>query len=161
MKESQNSQQEQNQDCKESLLVGRPRIYGSKKKMIDAIHDYFNNGVRSRNIIIHKNGDCITVPMPTITGLCLHLGFESRQSFYDYEKDQRFSYIMKRAKLFIEREYEELLQHGNVTGAIFALKQFGWKDTVENTVVGDPKKPLKWTVELVEAGTGLIDRQRK
>ena len=31
----------------------------------------------------------------------------------------------------IEREYEEQLQTGNPTGAIFALKNFDWKDKAE------------------------------
>ncbi|MCK5608028.1 hypothetical protein KAR91_39475, partial [Candidatus Pacearchaeota archaeon] len=32
------------------------------------------------------------------------------------------------ARLFIEVEYEEQLQHGSVIGAIFALKNMGWAD---------------------------------
>lgn len=67
----------------------------------------------------------------TISGLAYYLGFESRQSFYDYEKNAKFSYTIKRARLFIENEYEKLLASGNVTGAIFALKNFGWSDKQE------------------------------
>lgn len=67
----------------------------------------------------------------TISGLAYALGFESRQSFYDYEKRDVFSYTVKRARLFIENEYEDLLRSGNVTGAIFALKNFGWSDKQE------------------------------
>jgi len=72
----------------------------------------------------------------TITGLAYHLGFESRQSFYDYEKRENFSYTIKRARMFIENEYEKLLISNNTTGAIFALKNFGWTDKQEVDLSG-------------------------
>jgi len=65
------------------------------------------------------------VPLFTITGLCLHLGFASRQSFYDYEKRPEFSYTISRARLLIENVYEQLLQDGN-KHAFAALQNFGW-----------------------------------
>jgi len=64
----------------------------------------------------------------TITGLCLFCGFESRQSFYDYEKREEFSYIIKRSRTIIENMYEQKLQTNSPTGAIFALKNMGWDD---------------------------------
>lgn len=69
------------------------------------------------------------IKVPTISGLCLYCGFESRQSFYAYEGKSEFSYTIKRARLRIEQEYEEQLQTSAPTGAIFALKNFDWKDT--------------------------------
>jgi len=72
----------------------------------------------------------------TISGLAYYLGFESRQSFYDYEKRPEFSYTIKRARLFIENEYEKLLISNNTTGAIFALKNFGWTDKSELDLSG-------------------------
>ena len=81
----------------------------------------------------------------TITGLAYHLGFESRQSFYDYEKRENFSYTIKRARLFIENEYEKLLISNNTTGAIFALKNFGWTDKQEIAHSGEINiPPIKW-----------------
>lgn len=67
----------------------------------------------------------------TITGLCYSLGFESKQSFYDYEKDPKFSYTIKRLRLRIESVYESLLQGPSPTGPIFALKQWDWRDKQE------------------------------
>lgn len=72
-----------------------------------------------------------SVGTPTITGLAYSLGFASRQSFYDYEKNEKHSYTIKRARLFIESVYESGLSKGNVAGAIFALKNFGWTDKQE------------------------------
>ena len=67
---------------------------------------------------------CDYVPCPTMTGLALFLGFCSRQSMYDYEEKSQFSYTIKRARTFIECEYEKMLHNGQCTGAIFALKVY-------------------------------------
>lgn len=72
-----------------------------------------------------------TVGAPTITGLAYFLGFSSRQSFYDYEKNEKHSYTIKRARLYMESVYEANLIKANVAGAIFALKNFGWTDKQE------------------------------
>lgn len=70
-----------------------------------------------------------------ITGLCLFLGFESRGTFdKQAERDDDFSYIVKRAKMVIEGGYEDRLWSdtpGSSTGAIFALKNMGWADKSE------------------------------
>jgi hypothetical protein len=114
-------------------MTGRPPTYSSVQEIDKAIQDYFENGIKIKTVIIGKapNQTAIEVPVPTITGLVLHLGFESRQSFYDYEEKPEFSYTIKRARTLIEKEYEEMLQIGNTTGAIFALKNMGWKDKSE------------------------------
>ena len=117
---------------------GRPPIYNSVEELQQKIDAYFNGEMRHRTIYT-KEGVAIEVPTPTVTGLAIHLGFESRQSFYDYEKVEQFSYTIKKARLFIEREYEELLQSGNTTGAIFALKNMGWVDKVHNDVTTNEK----------------------
>jgi hypothetical protein len=64
----------------------------------------------------------------TFAGMAAHLGFASRQSFYDYEKRPDFSYSVKRARLLVEAEYEKKLSSTAPTGAIFALKNHGWND---------------------------------
>lgn len=109
---------------------GRPPLFANPDDMQAAITDYFQRGVTKKQVVI-GSGDrakVIEVLVPTITGLVLFLGFDSRQSFYDYEKKQEFSYTIKRARAFIEREYEEYLNNGGGAAAIFALKNFGWKD---------------------------------
>jgi hypothetical protein len=95
---------------------GRPRIYETPDELETAIDAYFEGSERDEI---------------TITGLALYLGFESRQSLYDYEKDPRFSYIIKRAKLRVEMNYEMRLNSNSCTGAIFALKNMGWRDKTE------------------------------
>lgn len=95
---------------------------------------------RTKTIKIrNKSGEVIgeeVIPAITITDLCLYLGFADRYSFYDYESMPAFSHTIKRCRTFIEREYEEQLRFGNPTGAIFALKNFGWRDKTEHEVTG-------------------------
>jgi len=96
------------------------------KLMVD---DYLENPpIRT---VITKDGP-VDYPAITITGLAIHLGFESRQSLYDYEKRDGFSYIIKKARLYVENAYEYQLQFGNSTGAIFALKNMNWTDKVQS-----------------------------
>ena len=115
---------------------GKPALYDSPEELSEAIREYFEESHKTRTVVVGKppNNYEVVLPVFTITGLALHLGFESRQSFYDYEKKEEFSYIIKRARLFIEEEYEEQLQHGNTTGAIFALKNMGWTDKTETDI---------------------------
>ena len=109
--------------------TGRPPKYKDAESLQVAIDNYFNNLPEKDKIL--GSGVKVSVPVPTISGLCYELGYASRQSFYDLEKVDEFSYTIKRARLFIEKEYEEQLQVGNTTGAIFALKNMGWKDKTE------------------------------
>lgn len=119
------------------MKIGKPRVWSDPKAMAKAINDYFTNPPTRKYT---ANGTEYDLPNITVTGLCIHLGFESRQSFYDYEKNKDYSYIIKRARLFIENEYESRLANSNVTGAIFALKNMGWKS--EADVEDNAKRPI-------------------
>lgn len=97
-------------------MAGRPRLYESAEELKKKIDEFFATTPKSEL---------------TVTGLALYLGFESRQSFYDYEKNEQYSYIIKRARLQVEAAYEMRLNSNGCTGAIFALKNMGWKDKTE------------------------------
>lgn len=126
-------------------MRGRPPKYETAEELQAAIDDYFLHGVKLRKVVLGPpNKRYIDeIPVPTITGLVLHLGFADRHSFYDLEKQDKFSHTIKMARTFIENEYEEQLQTGNSTGAIFALKNFGWRDDkgIDLTSQGD-KLPI-------------------
>lgn len=79
----------------------------------------------------------------TITGLAMWLGFDSRQSLYDYEKREGFSYIIKNARLAVENDYELSLRTPAVAGAIFALKNMGWRDKVETGFTDNEGKDVQ------------------
>ena len=98
---------------------GRPRIYKSPEQMQEAIDDYF-----------------ATTEIPTVCGLALHLGFNSRQSMFSYEGySSKYLDTIKRAKARVERYLEESLQKQAAAGTIFNLKNnFGWVDKTEQDI---------------------------
>lgn len=107
--------------------TGRPAKYSEPEKMAAKIEKYFNGGAYKRKHVT-QFGVTILIPTPTISDLVLYLGFVDRQSFYDYGNKPEFSGIIKKARTMIEREYENKLHSQTCTGAIFALKNFGWID---------------------------------
>lgn len=98
----------------------RPLKYKTVQELEAAINEYFD---RRREV---------AVP-PTVAGLALWLGFEDRQSIYDYKERPAFSCTIKKAIMRIEEfaETQLLSGEGSATGAIFWLKNHGWKDKTE------------------------------
>ena len=98
--------------------------------------------------------DCLDREAPvTWTGMALYLGFTSRQAIDEYANYVGFSDCVKRAKLFVERAYEERLHGNSPTGAIFALKNMGWSDRSEHEITGKDGGPLE-SVTRVEIVAG-------
>lgn len=95
---------------------GQPPFFETAQKFADKASGYFSTIDESKW---------------TITGLALHLGFCDRQSLYDYQKREEFSCIVKYCRTMVEMAYEQKLSGASVTGAIFALKNMGWRDKVE------------------------------
>jgi len=97
---------------------GRPRLYDDPRVFDIAVDSHI--------------AYCVANAVPiTWTGLALALGFSSRQSIDEYLNYPGFSYSVKRAKLLVENAYEKDLHSGKPVGAIFALKNFGWRDKQE------------------------------
>jgi len=95
--------------------MARPLTWDDAEAFSKAVDDYFNK-----------------TEVPTWSGLALYLGFESRSSLQNYKERPEFLHPIKRALLRMEDLYEfRLNQARNPTGAIFALKNFGWKDKQE------------------------------
>lgn len=142
---------------------GRPPIFKTAEDIQKAIDKYFNKGVKKRKIVIGKalNSQVIEIEVPTITGLCYYIGFESRQSFYRLEDKEEFKYTIKRARLFIEREYEEQLSYGNTTGAIFALKNMGWFDRQELSGVDGKDLNPHIVIELIDSSDRVESEEEK
>lgn len=106
------------------MSAGRPARYKTIEELQEMIDLYFEENEE----------------YPTITGLALFLGFESRQSFYDYEKVKKFSYTIKKARLQVENSYEISLRKNGRSGDIFALKNFGWRDNQNIDLTSDGEK---------------------
>ena len=71
-------------------MSGRPRKYKTSADLEEAIDKYFRDAAYDENGVKKKNQDPLT-----ITGLALHLGFESRQSIFDYMKNEEFAHAIK------------------------------------------------------------------
>jgi hypothetical protein len=101
---------------KPSNPIGRPRIISSPERMDELVDSYITL--------------CNETAQPiTLTGMILSLGLSSRENFDEYQKYEGFYDSVKRAKYFIEHEYEKRLITGtNAASSIFALKNFGWMD---------------------------------
>lgn len=115
---------------------GHPPLFKTPDELEKKVNEYFSRGL---DIIrkVSMTGKVVEVPVATISGLVLFCGFCDRASFYDMEKRPEFSNTIKKARTRIEREYELLLRTQSPTGAIFALKNFGWVDKVDIQHGGD------------------------
>ena len=122
--------------------VWRPPVFATPDDLQNKVDEYFSVGYRTKTVYDSKTWQDIKIPKITMTDLAIYLGYASRQSMYDVEKNPLFSYIIKRARLFIEREYEERLSWNSPTGAIFALKNMWWRDKVETGVTDTDGKDV-------------------
>lgn len=118
-------------------ILQKSAFYRTPKELSNKIQSYFDMIYSKRNIkpLFNKNWVEIWndfIRLPSVSWLALFLGFTSRQSLIDYaNKNAKFAYTIKRAKLAIETFLEERLNSWkwNTAGIIFNLKNnFWWKD---------------------------------
>lgn len=106
-------------------MQGRPLKYKTAEELEAAVNQYFEKQME-------------TLLPPTVAGLALWLGFDDRRSIYDYKERPAFSHTIKKAILKIEQYAEQqILTEGSHSGAIFWLKNHGWKDKTETIVTQD------------------------
>lgn len=129
---------------------GRPRKFQDLAALQAAIDGFFESCYK----VDEETGERVQVEPFTITGLALALD-TSRETLMDvensngpYSEDRRYSDAIKRAKLRCQQYAERrMFQARNPAGAIFALKNYGWRDTQDinhtldglEIVVGLPK----------------------
>ena len=139
--------------------AGRPKIVKTVEELKEGINQYFNSIIKIRHT---EEGEEIKYfYKPSVTGLALHLGYASRQSIYDNSnRDESFSYMIKKAITFIEKYHEEALDSKNVTGHIFALKNMGWTDKteLETKDVTNKKDYSKLSVEDLKTLSEIEDK---
>lgn len=122
---------------------GRPPKYKSVNEIEDLIDKFFED-CEGTPLINHKTGEpyfnkygepvIIGKHPPTVTGLALALGFNSRQSLLNYQDKPEFMDTITRAKSLIEQYNEErLYDRDGVNGAKFQLKNNfkGWAENPE------------------------------
>lgn len=104
-----------------SVGYGRPLTYSNAEDMFKTILEYFEWADQTQKGK-YAMADC-----------ALFMGFESRQSLWDYlHKHDGFSYVLNRMKTMFEGYHEKKLGWGgSFPGSAFWLKNFaGWKDEV-------------------------------
>lgn len=108
-------------------MAGRPLKFQTVAELQEAIDAYF----KSVDDVFYtdKDGNKVHEPL-TITGLALALD-TTRQTLMDYQERDEFTDAIKKAKTKIENFAEKKIFTSNPTGAIFALKNYGWKDKQE------------------------------
>ena len=106
------------------------RYYETPASLQLSIDKYFENGATIRTVLL-KDGATIEQKIYSITGLALFLGLPSKNYLVKLAKDPQFREVVEYGLTRIEQSYEEQLTIGQSTGAQFALKQFGWKDSSE------------------------------
>ena len=107
---------------------GRPRLYETAKDMLAGMEEYFTYCEDS-------------VKPLTISGLAFSLGM-STKSLRDYNKQDEFSPLIKRARQLVEMSWEELLIKGG-SGPIFWMKNnANYADKIDSTLTGKDGKDL-------------------
>lgn len=110
----------------------------------------------------------------TLTGFLLHMGIYSRDTLGQYERREGFGGPVKRLRSIVENAYEQRLHGNNPTGAIFALKNMGWRDTqnLEHSgkdggpieairrVITDPRETQDAHVNAANGDAGYTDSAR-
>jgi hypothetical protein len=141
----------QTKSKKKTRKVGRPRKIESPAEFDRLVDEYVERCKAEEEPI-------------TMTGMALALGFTSREAFDTYTDYEGFSDSVKAAKMIVENAYEKRLHGQNVAGAIFALKNFGWRDRhdldVTNREDRDPAETLKEAHKRARAARERREREQ-
>lgn len=125
--------------------VGRPLKFEDKETLDKAIQSYF---------------DITPKEEWTWTGLALHLD-TSRQTLVEYKERPEFVDSIKKGLEMVENSYElDLKKHGR-TGTIFALKNFDWKDKVEQELSNPDGNLKSVTIIKTDGGTNQTITETK
>lgn len=142
------------------MAKGRPPKFETPEQMQVLIDEYFKKceGELLRDNegrpVLDKWGNPVIIGAepPTITGLALALGFNSRQSLLNYEaRDEGFLDTITRAKARVEKYVEvRLFDKDGVNGAKFSLANNfrGWKEQRAMEHTGPNGGPIEANVKV-------------
>ncbi len=137
---------------------GRPPFYTSVEEIEEKIEAYFEEceGTVLENssgeVVLDKYGEPVIVGRkpPTITGLALALGFNSRQALLNYQDRDEFNDTITRAKARVERYAEErLFDKDGANGAKFSLSN-NFKGWTEKQKIEADVNSVSINIELVD-----------
>ena len=142
----------------------KPPVFTTARKLANKAEAYFryiegdyhlDTGSGKEQKVYTRN------PEPaTFTGLTLFIGFNSRQELEDYEQNGEFGYIIGRSRLRIETLYEKKLHQQSPAGAIFALKNWGWKDKPDDRRL-DETPVARLEIQIVDSGIPIAKTEEK
>ena len=133
---------------------GRPKAYDSPEVMQELIDRYFEEC--KGTLLTDEEGKplfnkyyepiYINVTPPSIAGLALALGFTSRQSLLNYQDEEKFMDVIKRAKLRIEiYNNTRLYDKEGVQGAKFNLSvNYGYVEKTATEHSGGLNIKVEW-----------------
>lgn len=121
-------------------MAGRPLKFKTVDDLQKAIDAYFQEIKES--VYVNADGTHIYEPL-TITGLALALD-TTRQGLMNYEERDEYYDAIKKAKTRIENYAEKRLFGTTPTGAIFALKNYGWDDKTQQEISGKNGSAIKY-----------------
>lgn len=107
----------------EQAKMGRPLIFKTPEELTASADSYFALCDEQE----------VT---PTVNGLALALGFNSKQSLFNYADRPDFLDAVKTVRTKLEARWEQRLGENACTGAIFWLKNQGWSDTMKQEISG-------------------------
>ena len=137
---------------------GRPPMYTSPDQIKGLIDQYFDDckGIpltdKEGDPVLNKWGQPVMIHSkpPTITGLALALGFNSRQALLNYQAKPEFNDTITQAKALVE-EYAEsrLFDKDGANGAKFSLANNfkGWSEKNQTEISGPGGSGLKIVFE--------------
>lgn len=129
---------------------GRPLKFKSPEELQEKAEEYFRSCAEPK-----VSGDAIYFEPITITGLALHLD-TTRETLCDYAEKDGFSDTVKKLKMRVENFAEKHLYIGkSATGAIFALKNFGWSDNNSLDIGNKDNKPFQ-TQQIVDDNDKMV-----
>lgn len=124
--------------------MARPLKYKTVEELQAAIDNYFKKceGELLKddedNLLLDKFGRPVIINQkpPTVTGLALALGFNSRQALLNYQARKQFNDTITRAKSFCEAYAEaRLFDRDGAMGAKFSLSNNfkGWNEKAQES----------------------------
>jgi len=125
--------------------------FSSEKSLSALIETYFNQVPDDEKTKGEKPEP------PTVAGLALFLGFNSKEDFDSYELNGKYAAEVKRARFRVMAHYESRLHYPAPTGAMFALKSMGWYEKAAKKL--RQVKSIK--VKLIETGPNPASSEKE
>lgn len=120
------------------------KYFKDRDLLENLIEDYFNQTADDAPSKAKEKSS------PTVTGLALHLGFNSKNEFDQYQIKGRYKKLIERARFKVMAYYESRLHYPSPTGAMFALKCMGWNDAGKIAEPNPGERSIN--VKLIETG---------